>query len=81
MPPNLAPAGEEYRIKVCRSTDPNGGFVDREGTDCFTGNGGTVVLGSHDDVYAPGGEGVMWDEEWGLIIYYAYGKTIYVCIS
>jgi arabinan endo-1,5-alpha-L-arabinosidase len=56
-PPDLVPQGEEYHVMVCRSTEPTGGFVDQEGNDCLTDNGGTLVLASHDDVYAPGGQG------------------------
>jgi arabinan endo-1,5-alpha-L-arabinosidase len=48
-------AGQEYRIKVCRSQSPTGGFVDKTGKSCTSG-GGTVVLESHDRVYAPGGQ-------------------------
>ena len=56
-PPDLPPPGEEYKVMVCRSTSPRSGFVDKDGNDCLTQNGGTLVLGSHRDVYAPGGQG------------------------
>jgi arabinan endo-1,5-alpha-L-arabinosidase len=59
-PPDLVPQGEEYHVMVCRSTEPTGGFVDQEGNDCLTDNGGTLVLASHDDVYAPGGQGTRF---------------------
>ena len=72
-PPDLPPPGEEYKIMVCRSTSPTGGFVDKDGIDCLTESGGTLVLGSHDDVYAPGGQGVNYDYDLGLVIYYHYG--------
>lgn len=55
-PPDLVPQGEEYKIMVCRSTEVDGGFEDKNGDDCLT-NGGSLVLASHDDVYAPGGQG------------------------
>ncbi|KAM0714388.1 hypothetical protein Q7P37_010175 [Cladosporium fusiforme] len=72
---NLAPPGEEYRINVCRSTSPTGGFVDREGRDCLTQNGGSVLLASHGDVYAPGGQGVFYDPGEGcVVLYYHYVK-------
>lgn len=58
VPPDLAPQGEEYKVMVCRSTQPSGGFTDKDGNDCLD-NGGTLVLGSHDDVYAPGGQGML----------------------
>jgi arabinan endo-1,5-alpha-L-arabinosidase len=70
---SLAPPGEEYKIMVCRSTSASGGFVDHAGRDCLGGNGGTLVLGSHDNVYAPGGQGVMYDPNLGTpIVYYHY---------
>lgn len=74
-PENLAPPGEEYRISVCRSTSPSGGFVDKEGRDCVEENGGTVVYASEGDVYAPGGQGVFFDEGLGeVVMYYHYVK-------
>ena len=72
---NLPKPGDEYKIMVCRSTSPNGGFVDKDGRDCLTGNGGTLLLGSHDNVYAPGGQGVMYDDALGLVLYYHYGES------
>ncbi|KAM3421399.1 Arabinan endo-1,5-alpha-L-arabinosidase [Cercospora zeina] len=70
---DLAPAGEEYHILVCRSQDQSGGFMDQGGRDCLTQNGGTLVLAGHDDVYAPGGQGVMWDaREGSVVMYYHY---------
>jgi len=63
--------GTEYRIMVCRSVSPTGGFVDRSGKSC-TGGGGTVVLPSHDWVYGPGGQGVYLDPDLGPVsIHYA----------
>lgn len=71
----LAPPGEEYKVMVCRSTLPTGNFVDQTGRDCLTESGGTLVLGSHDDVYAPGGQGVMWDpKQNSVVLYYHYAK-------
>ncbi|KAK5137405.1 hypothetical protein LTR08_008983 [Meristemomyces frigidus] len=73
IPPHLAPPGEEYKIMVCRSLTPTGPFFDREGRDCVSDNGGTLVLGSHGDVFAPGGQGVMFDEGLGgVVVYYHY---------
>jgi arabinan endo-1,5-alpha-L-arabinosidase len=38
-------------------------------------NGGTTILASHGDIYAPGGQGVMVHPEDGrTVIYYHYGK-------
>ena len=63
LPPNLAAPGDEYKVMVCRSDSPTGPFHDQAGKDCLTENGGTLVLGSHDNVYAPGGQGVIFDAE------------------
>lgn len=48
-------AGAEYKIMVCKSSSPTGGFVDQNGADCKTG-GGSVLLESHGTVYGPGGQ-------------------------
>jgi arabinan endo-1,5-alpha-L-arabinosidase len=74
-PDKLEVPGEEYRISVCRSTSPSGGFKDKDGTDCVTGNGGSLVYASHGDVYAPGGQGVFYDpEQKSVLLYYHYVK-------
>lgn len=65
---------QAYRVVVCRSRRPRGGFADKDGKDCLTENGGTVVLASHDEIFAPGGQGILDDPEAGLIMYYHYGK-------
>ena len=68
-------AGDVYKIMVCRSQDPRKGFVDQDGKDCVTENGGTMILGTHGSVYAPGGQGVMNDTEaGGPILYYHYSE-------
>lgn len=58
--------GTEYRIAVCRSALPTGGFVDRAGVLCTNG-GGTIILGSHNWVYGPGGQGVYRDPKNGPV--------------
>ena len=59
---------------VCRSESPTGGFVDQNGVDCAAG-GGTPVLESNGDVYAPGGQGVIYDKGQGAVVmYYHYGE-------
>jgi arabinan endo-1,5-alpha-L-arabinosidase len=70
---NRPAKGQEYKILVCRSKSPTGGYEDRGGKDCKQG-GGTVLLPSHDWVYAPGGQGVYRDPKEGPVIYYHYGK-------
>jgi arabinan endo-1,5-alpha-L-arabinosidase len=73
--PNLASTGNEYKVMVCRSTSPTGPFTDQAGRSCQNGNGGTLVLGSHDNVYAPGGQGIIYDTDTsGVALYYHYGK-------
>ncbi|KAF2109897.1 glycosyl hydrolase [Lophiotrema nucula] len=72
-PPNLAPAGDEYRIMVCRSQSATGPFTDDKGRSCVAENGGSLVLASHGNVYAPGGQGVVYDESVGrVVLYYHY---------
>ncbi|KAF2998923.1 hypothetical protein E8E13_006144 [Curvularia kusanoi] len=73
IPPNLAPPGDEYRVAVCRADAVTGPYTDREGKNCKTDNGGTTVLASHGDVYAPGGQGVMkLSGEDREVLYYHY---------
>lgn len=79
------PTGEEYKIMVCRSEDPSGPFVDKEGRSCLTQNGGTLVYGSmrRSDpgiVYAPGGQGVLYDADLdggSVVLYYHYSESIF----
>jgi arabinan endo-1,5-alpha-L-arabinosidase len=67
-------AGEEYKIKVCRSSSATGPFTDSSGTSCLQG-GGNIVLQSHDFVYGPGGQGVYNDPNVGPVVYYHYVDT------
>ncbi|PLN80496.1 endo-1,5-alpha-L-arabinosidase [Aspergillus taichungensis] len=56
---DLPKAGEEYSIRVGRSRNVRGPFVDRDGVKLSEG-GGSVVYGSNNGVtYAPGGLGVL----------------------
>ncbi|KAI1077210.1 glycosyl hydrolase [Whalleya microplaca] len=71
---NKPAAGKEYKVMVCRSSSPTGGFVDKNGVAC-TSSGGTVVLESHGNVYGPGGQGVYQDPANGPILYYHYVNT------
>ncbi|KAL5346355.1 hypothetical protein ACLOAV_008625 [Pseudogymnoascus australis] len=61
---NRPPPGGEYMIKVCRSNAVTGPYVDQNGVSCTAG-GGTIVLQSHDNIYAPGGQGVINDPTYG----------------
>uniref|UniRef100_H3G9G1 arabinan endo-1,5-alpha-L-arabinosidase n=1 Tax=Phytophthora ramorum TaxID=164328 RepID=H3G9G1_PHYRM len=67
-------AGEEYKIKVCRSKTGVMDFRDADGKLCTEG-GGVIVLESHDNVYGPGGQGVYDDPTYGPILYYHYVDT------
>lgn len=76
--PAPVPAGDEYKIMVCRSDGPSGPFYDKNGTSCLD-NGGTLVLGSHGDVYAPGGQGVLHDDSQNKnILYYHYRELAHI---
>lgn len=68
----LEAPGDEYKIMVCRATSASGPFLDKSGKNCATQNGGSLVLGSHGNVYAPGGQGVAVDDG-RLVLYYHYG--------
>ena len=71
---NMPPAGEEYKIMVCRSERPDGDFVDRKGKKC-TDNGGTIVLGSSGNMFAPGGQGVLFNKDLNSpVVYYHYSE-------
>lgn len=78
---NLPAPGAEYKIRVCRSQNFRGTFVDRNGVDCRNG-GGTTVLESHGFVYGPGGQGIMTDPRKGTILYYReYFLSSLACVS
>ncbi|KAH7084519.1 glycosyl hydrolase [Paraphoma chrysanthemicola] len=69
----LVPPGDEYHIVVCRADLVTGPYHDLDGKDCLTENGGTTILASHDDIYAPGGQGVMVDpKSEKTVMYYHY---------
>ncbi|ERS97288.1 arabinan endo-1,5-alpha-L-arabinosidase [Sporothrix schenckii 1099-18] len=67
-------AGTEYHVVVCRSASVTGPYVDESGVACTAG-GGTTILASHDEVYAPGGQGVFHDPVHGDVLYYHYLNT------
>lgn len=72
----LVPPGDEYHVVVCRASIITGPYYDREGKDCLTETGGTTILESHGNIYAPGGQGVMVHPESGrTIMYYHYGAS------
>lgn len=72
----LAPPGDEYKIMVCRSDAVSGPFFDKKGRNCLTENGGSLVLGSHGNTFAPGGQGLAHDPEVDrTALYFHYGKS------
>ncbi|GAB7355640.1 hypothetical protein MBLNU459_g6357t5 [Dothideomycetes sp. NU459] len=72
----LPAPGLEYSIRVGRSNSPRGPFVDMNGVD-LTAGGGYIVYGTHDYVYAPGGEGVLRDYYGRDVLYYHYINIYY----
>ncbi|KAI0701658.1 glycoside hydrolase family 43 protein [Earliella scabrosa] len=58
------PPGREYKVLVGRGTSPSGPFYGKLGNP-ITANlnppTGSLVLGSHDNIYAPGGQSVYHD--------------------
>lgn len=69
--------GREYSIRVGRSENVRGPFLDRKGRRLLDG-GGTVVYGSnHGVVYAPGGLGVLAGNNDSMpdVLYYHYLNT------
>lgn len=64
-----------YSIRVGRSESPHGPFVDKQGKE-LTHGGGELIYGSNNDVYAPGGPGVL-TEDTGDILYYHYCGSLF----
>ncbi|VDC05854.1 unnamed protein product [Peniophora sp. CBMAI 1063] len=54
-------AGDEYKVLVGRGAGGMGPYYDANGAELTADNAGTLVLGSHDNVYAPGGQSVFLD--------------------
>ncbi|KAI1395392.1 glycoside hydrolase family 43 protein [Hypoxylon fuscum] len=69
--PDTDPIDQVYHVTVCRSDNPAGPYVDKSGVACTSG-GGTIVLASHGNIYAPGGQGVFHDDAHGDVLYYHY---------
>ncbi|KAL5508659.1 hypothetical protein ACEPAH_6278 [Sanghuangporus vaninii] len=60
-----------YNIRVGRSSTLNGGYVDADGV-ALTAGGGTLVLGTHDNVVGPGGQDLLVDNDGPILIYHYY---------
>lgn len=63
------PPGDEYKVLVGRSKTATGPYYDAKGV-ALTDNGGTLVLASHDNVYAPGGQMVFRAENMDIMAYH-----------
>ena len=57
-----------HQVFVGRSSSAHGPFVDKNGRD-LRQTGGTLVLASHGNVYAPGGQAVFTDARSGKDIF------------
>ncbi|KAI0769077.1 glycoside hydrolase family 43 protein [Trametes elegans] len=64
----LPPAGNEYKVFVGRSSSAHGPFLDKSGRD-LRQTGGTLVLASHGNVYAPGGQSIFTDSKSGKDVF------------
>lgn len=51
--------GKEYEIRVGRSENVRGPFVDKKGIKLVDGGGSIIYASNHGEVYAPGGLGVL----------------------
>ncbi|KAF9265181.1 glycoside hydrolase family 43 protein [Marasmius fiardii PR-910] len=60
-----------YNIRVGRSSNPNGGFVDQSGV-ALTAGGGTLVLGTHGSIVGPGGQDLLDDVDGPILVYHYY---------
>ncbi|RPD59217.1 glycoside hydrolase family 43 protein [Lentinus tigrinus ALCF2SS1-7] len=78
--PTRPPPGQEYRVLVGRSENVSGPFVDKDGhalTEVRDPPAGTLVLGTHDNIYAPGGQSVFRDpvSDLDVIVYHYVRKN------
>lgn len=68
----LPPKGDEYKVRVGRSKNLRGPFVDRDGKSLLEGGGTTVYASNHGEVYAPGGLGVLTGNAMTPDIFYVH---------
>jgi arabinan endo-1,5-alpha-L-arabinosidase len=61
-----------YKIKVCRADAVDGPYFAQNATPCLDGEGGTLLLPSHDNVLAPGSCSVFEDPTHGTVLIYQY---------
>ncbi|KAG9191362.1 arabinan endo-1,5-alpha-L-arabinosidase [Alternaria panax] len=67
-------AASTYNIRVGRSTNVQGPYVDRNGVNMMSG-GGTVVLASHDTIRGPGHNTVFKDTDADVLVYHYYRQS------
>ncbi|KAL4897772.1 glycosyl hydrolase [Aspergillus ambiguus] len=70
-------SGKEYEIRVGRSTNVRGPFIDKNGVPLMKGGGTTVYASNRGVVYAPGGVGVISGNASNAtdVLYYHYLNT------
>ncbi|TFK50978.1 glycoside hydrolase family 43 protein [Heliocybe sulcata] len=69
-------AGQEYKVLVGRGASAMGPFYGQLGNQLTQDNTGTLVLGSHDNIYAPGGQSIFRDPVSGRdVIVYHYVRN------
>jgi arabinan endo-1,5-alpha-L-arabinosidase len=64
-----------YNIRVGRSSNPTGPYVDRNGV-AMTAGGGTQILGTHGYVMGPGGQTVIHDSDGDVLVYHYYDANL-----
>ncbi|EEP78462.1 predicted protein [Uncinocarpus reesii 1704] len=76
-PGNLPEDGKEYSIRVGRSKNVRGPFVDKCSRE-LTSGGGHVVYGSNHNkqVYAPGGQGVLPGDPQDILYYHCLNTSV-----
>ncbi|KAI0078239.1 glycoside hydrolase family 43 protein [Panus rudis PR-1116 ss-1] len=63
-----------YNIRVGRSSSVSGPYVDQAGV-ALTSGGGTLVLGTHDNIVGPGGQDVFDDNDGPILVYHYYTSS------
>lgn len=70
-----------YEIRVGRSKSVSGPFVDKANKSLLHG-GGSTILASHAQVFAPGGPGVLKGGDYqSQILYYHYCELLFVLLK
>ncbi|KAI0784576.1 glycoside hydrolase family 43 protein [Abortiporus biennis] len=63
-----------YNIRVGRSSNVAGPYTDQAGV-ALTSGGGTLVLGTHDNIVGPGGQDLMTDNDGPILVYHYYTSS------